>query len=96
MQNLKLVYYFTNPFFLSVLIEFGWGQFNMEEEAKLLDENRNKITQLTVITDGRTVLVIPRCDTKAVAIKREYFFSFKQTAAMQTYHSEAKIFCISD
>ena len=43
-----------------MLIEFGWGQFNMEEEAKLLDENRNKITQLTVITDGRTVLVFTR------------------------------------
>ena len=71
-----------------MLIEFGWGQFNMEEEAKLLDENRNKITQLTVITDGRTVLVIPRWAShlKSVILRqlplKESRFSFKQTAAM--------------
>ena len=25
---------------ISELVSFGWGQFDMEEEAKLLDENK--------------------------------------------------------
>ena len=26
--------------FVSELISFGWGQFDMDEEAKLLDQNK--------------------------------------------------------
>jgi len=35
-ENLHEVKHWVEP----VLIGFGWGQFNVEEEAKLLDENR--------------------------------------------------------
>ena len=29
-----------NILILTDLISFGWGQFNIDEEAKLLDENK--------------------------------------------------------
>ena len=88
-----------------MLIEFGWGQFNMEEEAKLLDENRNKITQLTVITDGLTVLVFTRWAShlKSVILRQLplkesiFFLSSKQLLCNANISTtEAKIFCISD